>query len=159
MIGRLFSALLIGGILAGCTAATPSADTLPTPLPRQPECRVSQEPRSLCVVILGDSIAAGVPVLGEERWWVRLQSLLGAALPDRHVVVDSWAVPGSRVDVLESAARDQAALDSYDVAIVIEGVNDDGGLPINDWRMRYEAAIAEIERGGLLVIVGTPPPT
>lgn len=110
-------------------------------------------------MILGDSIAAGVPLDGDDRWWVRLQSLLADALPDRRVVVDSWAVPGSRVDVLESAARDQPALDSYDLAIVIEGVNDEAWTPLDTWKARYEAAIASIEGRGLTVIVGTPPPS
>jgi lysophospholipase L1-like esterase len=161
MIGRLrrIATILVGVVLVGCAAAPSGPVLLPTPLPHQPECQVATEARPLCIVVLGDSIASGVPLSGEARWWVRLGSLLSAALPDRRVVVDSWAVPGSRVDVLESAARDQPALDSYDVAIVIEGVNDEIALPIVAWRSRYEAAIEAIERRGLVVIVGTPPPS
>ena len=60
--------------------------------------------------------------------------------------------------MLESAARDQAAVGPYDVAIVIEGVNDAHLLPIDVWRERYEAAIASLEAKGLTVIVTTPPP-
>lgn len=161
MIGRrrLVAATLVGGILVGCGTAGSSQVPGPTAGPQQPECPATNEPRPLCVLVLGDSIASGVPLNSDDRWWVRLGSLLGAALPDRHVAVDSWAVPGSRVDVMEAAARDQPALNSYDVAIVIEGVNDESTLPIGAWRSRYEAAIAAIERQGLLVVVGTPPPS
>jgi len=113
---------------------------------------------SLCILVLGDSIADGTPLTGDDRWWVKLGKLLQPDLPGQRIEVDSWAVPGSRVDVLESAARDQPALKSYDVAIVIEGVNDEIVASIAEWRPRYEAAISAIERTGLIVIVGTPPP-
>ena len=159
MIGRrLIAAMLVGGILAGCRAAASSPAPPPTPLPPQPACLAASEPRPVCIVILGDSIAAGWPLSGDDRWWVRLRSMLDAALPDRDVVVDSWAVPGSQVDVLESAGRDQPALGSYDIAIVIEGVNDELALPVDAWRPRYEGAIAAVERNGLVVVIGTPPP-
>jgi len=157
MIGRVLT-LLMCGVIGGCAANVTGPGSPPTPLPRQPACQAAGEPNALCILVLGDSIASGVPLAGNERWWVRLQSLLGAALPDRRVVVDSWAVPGSRVDVLESAARDQPAIDSYDVALVIEGVNDVGALTLDAWLARYKAAIADIEGHGLLVVVGTPPP-
>lgn len=156
---RLIASMLVGGTLVGCTAGTSSPSLLQTPLRQRPDCAAAREPMALCIVILGDSIASGVPLNGDDRWWVRLSSLLSAALPDRRVVVDSWAVPGSRVDLLESAARDEPALDSYDVAIVIEGVNDEIALPIDVWRSRYEVAIAAIERSGLVVVIGTPPPS
>jgi lysophospholipase L1-like esterase len=156
---RLIAAMLVGGILVGCVAATPGAVVLPTPLPQQPDCQAASTARPLCVLVLGDSIASGVPLTGDDRWWAQLRSLLSEALPGRAVTVDNWAVPGSRVDVLESAARDQPALDSYDVAIVIEGVNDQIAIPTDVWRARYEAAIVAIERHGLVVVVGTPPPS
>ncbi len=155
---RLLAPLLAAGILAGCAAAPLDSFSAPTPLPAQPQCRAYGEPGALCVVVLGDSIAAGVPLGGGDRWWVQLQSLLEAAVPGRAVSVESWAVPGSMVDVLESAAREQAALDSFDAAIVIEGVNDEGRLALDVWLARYEAAVAAMQRKGLLVIVGTPPP-
>jgi lysophospholipase L1-like esterase len=160
MIGRrrLIATIVMGWVVAGCGAAQ-SAPGPPTPLPQQPACQAALEQRPLCVLILGDSIAAGSPLSGDDRWWVRLGSGLGAALPDRRIVVDSWAVPGSHVDVLESAARDQPALGSFDVAIVIEGVNDQTSLPIDVWRARYKAAIGAIEGRGLIVVVGTPPPS
>lgn len=158
MIGRLLVGMFIAAsVLAGCGATSPSQDA-PTPLPRQAGCQATAEDR-LCVLVLGDSIASGVPLEGDDRWWVRLEATLGAALPNRRVVVDSWAVPGSRVEVLESAARDQPALETYDVAIVIEGVNDESITPLDVWRGRYEAAIDAIEGRGLIVVVGTPPPS
>jgi lysophospholipase L1-like esterase len=155
---RVLAAILAGWVAVSC-GSLQSGQVLPTALPQQPECLTALERRPLCVLILGDSIASGVPLSGDDRWWVRLGSVLSAALPDRRVVVDSWAVAGSRVDVLESVAQDQPALNSYDVAIVIEGVNDQIALPIDAWRARYEAAIAAIERHGLIVVVGVPPPS
>jgi GDSL-like Lipase/Acylhydrolase family len=154
---RLITTIVMVWVLVGCGSAQ-TAPGPPTPLPQQPACQAALEQRPLCVLILGDSIAAGSPLSGDDRWWVRLAAGLGSALTDRRVVVDSWAVPGSHVDVLESAARDQPALGSYDVAIAIEGVNDETSLPIDAWRARYEAAIAAIEGRGLIVVVGTPPP-
>ena len=149
--------LVAGGLLAcGRASATPSL--LPTPLPPQPRCAVAEVTGSLCILVLGDSIAEGTPLSGDDRWWVQLRKLLEPDLDGRSVEVDSWAVPGSRVDVLESAARDQPALAGYDIAIVIEGVNDEIVLSIAQWRPRYEAAIGAIERQGPTVIVGTPPP-
>jgi lysophospholipase L1-like esterase len=156
---RLIAWALVGATLVGCTGGTSSPSPLQTPLRQEPDCQAAREPTALCIVILGDSIASGVPLNGDDRWWVQLGSLLSAALPDRRVVVESWAVPGSRVDLLESVAHDQPALDSYDLAIVIEGVNDEVALPLDVWRLRYEAAIAAIERSGLVVVLGTPPPS
>ncbi len=137
----------------------PGADAPPTPLPPQPVCRAAGEPSALCVIVLGDSIGAGEPLEGEARWWVLLERLLAAALPDRDVAVDSWAVSGSRVDVLEAAVRDQQALDSYDVAIIIEGVNDTFFTPLDEWAARYTAALEALEHRGIRVIPTTPPPS
>jgi lysophospholipase L1-like esterase len=152
--------MLLGMIVgSGCTGPAESPGVLPTPLPPQAGCSVAANVDSLCIIVLGDSIAAGTPLTGADRWWVRLRELLTSALPNRSVGVESWAVPGSRVDVLESAARDQPALGSYDVAIVIEGVNDEIDTPIDVWRPRYERAIEAIEASGPMVIVGTAPPS
>jgi lysophospholipase L1-like esterase len=129
----------------------------PTPLPVQPDCPVATEGEPLCIVVLGDSIAAGVPLDGEDRWWMRMQDALGAALPGRQVAVVSWAVPRGRVNVLESAATDQPALKSFDIAIVIEGVNDVGRTPVDEWSKRYQAAVERMEARGLDVVVAAPP--
>src|SRR4029079_18084379 len=76
----------------------------------------------------------------------------------RFVTVANWAVPGSRVDVLV-AATTQASLATFDVAIVIEGVNDAAWTPLETWRADYLTAVSAMERRGLKVVVGTPPPT
>jgi lysophospholipase L1-like esterase len=154
--------LLIG--LAGCSpTATPpapaSATPLPTPIPPQPACPDAETPRSLCIVVLGDSIAHGTPLEGTDQWPSRLERLLDAALPGRTVSVANWAVPGSRVEVLAAAATGQAALETFDIAIVIEGVNDAAWTPLATWRSSYVAAIAAMERRGVKVVIGTPPPT
>jgi lysophospholipase L1-like esterase len=157
---RLGGVVAIAGLLtAACAAGAPTPVPPPTPLPPQAGCRAEASPARLCVLVLGDSIAEGTPLTGDDRWWVRLESMLAARLPDREVVVDSWAVPGSRVDVLESAARDQRELESFDLAIVIEGVNDEAWTPMEVWRADYGAAISRLEDRGLRVILATPPPT
>ena len=153
-------ALLVGAVTVAAGACTAPVATLAppsTPLPLQAGC-AAKEPAPLCILILGDSIAAGAPLEGEARWWRQLEAQLAAALPRRTVVVDSWAVSGSQVDLLESAARDQPGLGSYDFAIVIEGVNDEVVLPTDAWRARYEAAVSAIEAKGPAVMVATPPP-
>ena len=155
-------ALAAGMIAGACASAVPSAPSVPappTPLPRQAGCTAARSASEhLCIVILGDSIAQGVPVVGDDRWWPRLRALLQAALPGRTIEIDDWAVSGSKIDVLESAARDQPDVGTFDLAIVIEGVNDEVSLPVDAWRPRYEAAVANLEAKGLIVVVTTPPP-
>ena len=158
-VRHLGALTFVAWLMWGCSAPAPvSVQGPPTAPPPQPECVAHSDPNHLCIVVLGDSIGVGVPVQGDDRWWVRLRSALTAALPDRHVAVDDWAVSGSRVDILAAVARDQSALATYDVAIVIEGVNDQPVSTIADWQPRYDAAIAAIERRGPVVIVATPPP-
>ena len=112
----------------------------------------------LCIVVLGDSIAAGVPLDGADRWWKRLERALADALPGATLAVVNWAVPRGRVNVLESAANDQPNLNSFDIAIVIEGVNDVDHTPTDEWTKRYEDAVQRMEDLGLTVIVAAPPP-
>jgi hypothetical protein len=79
-------------------------------------------------------------------------------MPGRAIVVDNWALPGARVDELASVIADQPNLGSYDMAIVVEGVNDQHTTPVDVWRPKYEAAIEALEDRGPTVIVATPPP-
>jgi lysophospholipase L1-like esterase len=151
--------LLVAVRMVPARDPAPGTASAPTPLPAQPGCSAAPATNSLCILILGDSIAEGVPLVGNERWWPRLQALLATSLPTRSVEIDSWAVSGSQVDVLESAARDQPEVGTYDVAIVIEGVNDEHVIAAPIWQPRYEAAIAMLEAKGLRVIVTAPPPS
>ena len=156
------AALFVIG-LAGCTLAAtqvpPSATPLPTPIPAQPGCADAETPGSLCIVVLGDSIAYGTPLEGDQRWPSRLERHLEVTFPARAVTVANWAVPGSRVDVLGAAATGQESLSTFDVAIVVEGVNDAAWTSLETWRAEYLAAISAMERRGLTVFIGTPPPT
>src|SRR4051812_7400935 len=145
-------------VLVSACSNQPVANPRPSPLPAQPGCAVAAHPDSVCILVLGDSIGVGVPVEGDERWWVRLRGALASELPGRDVEIDNWAVSGSRVDVLESAARDQPNLGSYDIAVVIEGVNDLNDVSVAEWRPHYAAAIAALESKGLTAILATPPP-
>jgi len=136
-----------------------TATPLPTPLPVEPGCPDAETTGSLCIVVLGDSIAYGTPLEGTDRWPTQLERLLEARYPGRAVTVANWAVPGSRVDVLLAAATRQASLTTFDVAIVIEGVNDFAWTPLETWRAEYQSAISAMESRGLKVVIGTPPPT
>jgi lysophospholipase L1-like esterase len=153
-------ALSIGAVVLAGARPGPAAavDTGPTPKPLQPGCVAAGEPNALCIIVLGDSIAVGVTVDVEERWWRQLRRHLEADLPGRVIAIDNWAISGSQVAVLESAARDQPAIGTYDLAIVIEGVNDEHVMSADAWRPRYEAAIATLEAKGLTVILAAPPP-
>ena len=84
---------------------------------------------------------------------------LADALPGREVAVVNWAVPRGRVNVLESAADDQPNLESFDIAIVIEGVNDVDHTPTDEWTKRYEDAVVRLEERGLTVVVAAPAPS
>ena len=153
------TALVAASVFLGGCSSPPVSNGRPSPLPPQPGCAVATHPNSVCIVVLGDSIGVGVPVEGDDRWWIRLRNALATDLPGRDVEIDNWAVSGSRVDVLESAARDQPDLATYDVAIVIEGVNDLNDVSVVDWRPHYASAITALEAKGLIAILGTPPPS
>jgi lysophospholipase L1-like esterase len=155
----LTTAAIAVAIVGAQRSAQPAVTPLPTPLPPQAGCATASTAGSLCIVILGDSIAQGVPVTGDDRWWIRLQRLLATALPGRTVTIDNWAVSGSQIDVLESAARDQPAIGTFDMAIVVEGVNDLAVRPVEAWQPRYAAAIAMLESKGVMAIMTTPPPS
>jgi lysophospholipase L1-like esterase len=159
--GPIVIALLIGAVVVTGARPGPAAavDLGPTPKPIQPGCVAAGEPNALCIIVLGDSIAAGVTVDIEQRWWHHLRRHLEADLPDHVIAIDNWAISGSQVPVLESAARDQPAIGTYDLAIVIEGVNDEHVMSADAWRPRYEAAVAMLEAKGLAVIVAAPPPS
>jgi lysophospholipase L1-like esterase len=151
---RVIALLAMAGALSACT------DMLfppPSPVPEQPACRETSSD-AVCVIVLGDSIGAGVPLDGDARWWVRLEDGLRAALPGVPVSVENWAVGRGRIDVLESAATDQPGLGSFDVAIIIEGVNDVEHTSLDEWIRRYAGAVESIESRGVRVVMATPPP-
>ncbi len=141
-------------VAIACTAKSGS------PMPSPPPCDPPAAARVvLNILVLGDSIAAGDPLTGKDRWSATLERLLAAALLERVVHVCNAAVGGSRIDFLESSIAGRSDLGSYDVALVIEGVNDDGFTPLDEWARRYGAAVAKLEAGGLVVVIGTAPPT
>jgi lysophospholipase L1-like esterase len=72
-------------------------------------------------------------------------------------MVSNWAQGGSQIDLLESRVA-ELPLGSYDVAIVITGLNDTTVRPLDAWSPRYQAAIETLEDAGLTVVVGTAPP-
>jgi lysophospholipase L1-like esterase len=159
-LARLFTALMLGGLMSGCAPTGPSsAPASPTPRPSHAGCVDHAAGNAVCIVIVGDSLGVGAPLTGAERWWIQLQGALESALPAKHVRIDNWAVSGSQLDLLEWFAQDRAGLSTYDLAIVIEGVNDARvSMPVEGWRPRYERALAAIGASGPSVVLMTPPP-
>jgi hypothetical protein len=112
--------------------------------------------RPFNVVVLGDSIAAGEGATSiSARWWMRAQTSLRAALPQRSIVFNSYAMSGTGMDYLERSSSTVNEL-AYQAAVIIEGRNDD--IDDASWMPRYAAVIARLEGKGLLVMIGTYPP-
>ena len=143
-------AMLLVSSCATAPTATPTASATPVP------CGGSSND-STCVLVLGDSIAAGEGAAGVDRWPARLEALLRQDLPGRDVLVSNWAQGGSQINLLESRVT-ELPLGSYAVAIVITGLNDTTVRPLDEWSPRYEAAIEKLEDAGLTVVIGTAPP-
>jgi lysophospholipase L1-like esterase len=143
-------AMLLVSSCATASTATPAASATPVP------CGGSSDDTT-CVLVLGDSIAAGEGAAGVDRWPARLEALLRQDLPERNVMVSNWAQGGSQINLLESRVA-ELPLGSYDVAIVITGLNDTTVRPLDEWSPRYQAAIEKLESAGLTVVIGTAPP-
>jgi lysophospholipase L1-like esterase len=108
------------------------------------------------VVLLGDSIAAGIGATSDSTlWWIRLQKALRAAVPERAIVFKSSAQAGTGLDDLERTVRTVSPL-AYQAAVIIEGANDH--IDDGPWLSRYAAVISGLEAKGMVVVVGTYPP-
>ncbi len=157
-------ALALAGMLVGCTSAgtTPQSGTIvlptgPTSTPSSAQPTSALTPAH--IVVLGDSIAAGDDGRTDitDRWWGLTASAVQRARPDREVTVKNLALPGSGIVHLERTAAGVDVRD-YQIAIIVEGHND-GALLDADWSPRYAAVIQALESRGLVVILGTYPPT
>jgi lysophospholipase L1-like esterase len=136
--------LALSGCAAPAAPATPSAT----------QTSVALKPFN--VVLLGDSIAEGIGATTDStRWWIRVQTALRAAVPERSIVFKNAAIAGTGLDDLERTAATVSPL-AYQVAVIIEGGNDqvDDGA----WLSRYGAVISGLETKGIVVVVGTYPP-
>jgi lysophospholipase L1-like esterase len=159
-VSRGIAVLIVAALAVATACATRSPSPSPSPIQSPPPCdSPAVGPGGLNILVLGDSIAAGDPLKGDDRWSATLQRLLAAALPQRVVYVCNAAVGGSRIDFLESSIAGRSDLGGYQVGLVIEGVNDDGFTPLEEWARRYAAAVAVLEAKGLAVVIGTSPPT
>jgi lysophospholipase L1-like esterase len=134
----------LGACVAPAAPATPSAAQTPVAL------------KPFNVVLLGDSIAQGIGATMEStKWWIRTQTGLRAAVPERSIVLKSSAIAGTGLDDLERTAATVSPL-AYQVAVIIEGGNDQ--IDDGAWISRYSAVISGLESKGLIVVVGTYPP-
>ena len=135
-------------VLGGCAApgAPGTAPPTQTPLALKP----------VNVVLLGDSIAAGIGATSDStRWWIRAQTALRAAIPERTIAFKSSAIAGTGLDDLERTAATVSPL-AYQAAVIIEGSNDQ--IDDGAWQSRYTAVISGLEAKGIVVVVGTYPP-
>ena len=145
-------AVFVLAIISGCTDSGPGAATA------QSACRSTSDHDAFRVLVLGDSIAAGYPLVQPNRWSDKLEQGLRQELPDFDVELRNDARSATQIDFLESSVAAHKDLWKYQVAIVIEGVNDVGVIPHAEWVRRYRTVIETIEAGGPAVIIGTPPP-
>jgi peptidoglycan/LPS O-acetylase OafA/YrhL/lysophospholipase L1-like esterase len=151
----LAAAMLAMVLVSSCaTASTATPVPSATPAP----CPATAGDAATCILVLGDSIAAGEGAAGTDRWPARLEALLREDLPDRNVMVSNWAQGGSQINLLENRVAEMP-LDAYEVAIVITGLNDTSLMRIDQWAPRYVAAIEKLEDAGVKVVIGTAPPT
>ena len=141
-------------LVASCAAPPTATPASPPPAP----CPRAAGDSTTCILVLGDSIAAGDGAAPGDRWPAQLEVLLRQAAPDHDVVVSNWAHGGSEIDLLERRVA-ELPLDSYEVAIVITGVNDTVNRGVDEWAPRYAAAIDRLEAAGVTVVIGTAPPT
>jgi lysophospholipase L1-like esterase len=143
--------MLLASSCAEAATAPPASSPTPAPCP-------AASGDTICILVLGDSIAAGEGVAGPDRWPARLEALLREDSPGRDITVSNWAQGGSQIDLLEDRVAD-LPLGSYEVAIVIAGVNDAAVRSVDEWVPRYTAVIEKLEEAGVTVVIGTAPPT
>jgi lysophospholipase L1-like esterase len=147
-------AVEVAVVLAFCVAVSSCA--APAALATPPATE-TVAPNAFNVVVLGDSIAAGTGATGDStRWWIRVQTALRAALPERSIVVKNSARAGSGLDYLERTAATVSPI-AFQAAVIIEGRNDQ--VDDGSWLSRYTAVVTGLEAKGIVVVIGTYPPT
>ena len=91
----------------------------------------------------------------EDRWWSRATAAVNAAQPGR-TVVDPTSLCAAAALTTSSRPRPRSA-GEHQIAVIVEGRND--GLSDADWFPPFLKVIQGLERLGLIVILGTSPPT
>ena len=150
--------LLKKGALAGAVVLSlEAAYALLRPVPDLPEFDPSgdfgdPDSPTLRVVVLGDSSITAPGVEDAEEIWVRIIARrLGR---DRHVILRSVAVGGSRAaSVLEDQLEEAILLDP-DVALVSVGANDAiHGVPLRRFERDLDRIVADLSDTGALVFL------
>jgi lysophospholipase L1-like esterase len=116
----------------------------------------------LRLVLLGDSAAIGVGVEWlSETVGGQLARMLAEGTPDtgeRHVLLSSVGVAGSRSTDLATQVARALLGDKPDVAVVLIGTNDAAGLRVPEEAAEYlGAAVRRLREAGVEVVVGTCP--
>lgn len=146
--------ILFGAALVGAEAAY----ALLRPAPRLPEFDPSGEfgdPRNppLRIAVLGDSSVTAPGVNHPDETWIRITARR-LADEGRHVVLDSFAVGGSKAaDVLDGQLR--ATLEARpDIAIISVGANDAiRGVPLRAFERDLETIVGELRGAGIKVVL------
>ena len=117
---------------------------------------------TLRLVLLGDSAAIGVGVEWlSETVGGQLARMLAEGTPEtgeRHVLLSSVGVAGSRSTDLATQVARALLGDKPDVAVVLIGANDATGLRVPEDAAEYlGAAVRRLREAGVEVVVGTCP--
>lgn len=148
--------VLTAAVLAGEVQLARRGPDLPDDTPLEHDARLGPATATsdaLAMVWLGDSTAAGVGASDADR---ALPRRVAAAL-ERPVELTSLAVSGDRVADVVADQVDQLAELRPDVVLVSIGANDVVHLSSRaDFRRGYDALVAAVPAGALLVILGVP---
>ena len=153
-LGLLGAATLAAEALLAARRTYASADSAPAPEGRYGP---AADGRSLRLVVLGDSTAAGLGVDNtDETVGGRLAALLAAT--GRPVVLDGAAVSGSRAADLHTQVSRALLHGRPDVAVILVGANDATHLTsLGAVQRDLGRAVERLRSAGVSVVVGTCP--
>lgn len=168
-IGRTAATTLIAGTMGGVALLAGEAIAARSRRYAQPTMglalRTSMGPSAapvLRLVLLGDSAALGVGVEWlSDTLGGQLARLLAEGSPqsgERHVLLSSVGVAGSRCTDLSTQVARALLGDRPDVAVVLIGANDATGLRSpEDAAAHLATAVRRLREAGVQVVVGTCP--
>lgn len=143
--------------LAAGVVAAEVAYALLRPSPRLPEFDPSGEfgdpsRPPLRVAVLGDSSVTAPGVTHPDESWVRL--LCRRLGEHRHVVLESFAVGGSKAADLANGQLEAAQASHPDIAIVSVGANDAlRFVPLSRFERNLDHVVSELSASGAAVIL------
>lgn len=147
-----------GALLFGVLVGAEAAYAVLRPGPRLPEFDPSGEfgdpgNPTVRIAVLGDSSVTAPGVAHPDETWVRI-AMRRLADHGHHVILQSFAVGGSKVTDLLNGQL-QSALDAKpDIAIISVGANDAiRGVPLRAFERDLDAIVAELRAAGIRVVL------